>query len=78
MNDSISDKTEDKTEKRRGQNIVPLMIGHITNSAGDLSLWGAPVSMVTVVAIVRSIDQATTRVTYELEDETGKKNISLA
>lgn len=62
---------EDKSDLKRGQNCVPVMIAHLNRCGEELTLWGMPVKMIAVVAIVRQIEQVTTKVSYELEDETG-------
>lgn len=71
MNEAKTQEGVGKSQKR-GQNIVPLMIGHLTKDEIDLNVWGNEVRIVTTVAILKKIDQATTKITYELEDETGK------
>lgn len=51
------------------------MICHIINlknQLDELSLWGLPVSIVTIVGIIRHAEQDSTKVTYNIEDETGK------
>ncbi|XP_012288561.1 replication protein A 32 kDa subunit-A [Orussus abietinus] len=61
---------EGKESSTRGQNIVPVMIAYITQCNGDLNVWGNTVRIVTFVGIVRSIEQVTTRISYEIEDQT--------
>lgn len=78
LNESISyiDENEKKTNRsKRINNIVPLMICHIINlkdQSDELSLWGLPVSIITIVGIVRHVERTTTKITYDIEDETGK------
>nr|XP_050849108.1 replication protein A 32 kDa subunit-like [Vespula vulgaris] len=77
LNESISyiDENEKKTNRsKRINNIVPLMICHIINlkdQSDELSLWGLPVSIITIVGIVRHVERTTTKITYDIEDETG-------
>lgn len=74
MDDSTAQQNQgEQTDAKRGQNIVPLLIGHLNAAEdADLKLWGNPVRIVSVVSIVRKVEQVTTKITYELEDETGK------
>lgn len=57
---------------KRAQNIVPVMIRHMTNCVSNLELWGSPVRIVTFVGIIRKIEHATTKMTFEIEDDTDK------
>lgn len=57
---------------RRSQNIFPVMIGQIVRSSNDLQVWEVPVHVLTFVGILRKVDESTTKITYEIEDETGK------
>ncbi|XP_043499368.1 replication protein A 32 kDa subunit-B-like isoform X3 [Polistes fuscatus] len=46
--------------------------GQILRSSDNLELWGIPVcSVLVIVGILRSINESTTKITYEVEDETG-------
>ncbi|XP_035726768.1 replication protein A 32 kDa subunit-like [Vespa mandarinia] len=56
---------------RRAQNIVPVMIGQIIRSSGDFQIWEIPVRMLTFIGILRKVNESTTKITYEIEDETG-------
>ncbi|XP_046820856.1 replication protein A 32 kDa subunit-like isoform X1 [Vespa crabro] len=77
LNESIShiDETKKKTNRsKKINNIVPLMICHIINlkdQSDELSLWGLPVSIITIVGIVRHAERDSTKVIYDIEDETG-------
>lgn len=62
----------DPEKSKRVQNILPLMIGHLLKASGDINIWGLPARTITVVGIMRNMDHATTKVSYEIEDETGK------
>ncbi|KAL2740519.1 replication protein A 32 kDa subunit-like [Vespula squamosa] len=69
LNDTPS-FSEDKN-LRRAQNIVPVMIGQIVRSSGDFQIWEIPVRMLTFIGILRKVNESTTKITYEIEDETG-------
>ena len=73
MDDSRMDTTidDDKKGGKRADNLVPVMIGHITSCNQELLLHGSQVRVVTIVGIVRNIEQVTTKITYVIEDETG-------
>lgn len=68
LNDSQDSK---RGTAKRVENVIPIMIRHLTQSKDDLQLWGMPVRIVTFVGIVRNIERTTTKVTYEIEDDTG-------
>lgn len=78
LNESISqsDGNENKGNRsRKANSVVPLMIGHIINSrkdqSEDLSIGNLPVHIISILGIVRDVQQTTTKATYEIEDETG-------
>ncbi|XP_051155697.1 replication protein A 32 kDa subunit-A [Leptopilina boulardi] len=72
MDESRMDTTTDDEKKgKRADNLVPVMIGHLLTSGPELQLHGLSVRVVSVVARINSIDQATTKVTYVIQDETG-------
>lgn len=58
------DETEKKTNRsKRINNIVPLMICNIINlknQLDELSLWGLPISIVTIMGIIRHAEQDST------------------
>lgn len=56
---------------KRVQNVIPVMIGQILRSSGDFEIWGIPARMVTILGVLRSVNESTTKITYEIEDETG-------
>lgn len=60
-----------KRGPKRAQNIVPVMMKHLIDGPEELQIWGTDVQIVTVVGIVRRIDPSTTKITYDIEDETG-------
>nr|XP_050854009.1 uncharacterized protein LOC127065558 isoform X2 [Vespula vulgaris] len=69
LNDTPS-LSEDKN-LRRAQNIVPVMIGQIIRSSADFQIWEIPVRMLTFIGILRKVNESTTKITYDIEDETG-------
>ncbi|KAJ8664785.1 hypothetical protein QAD02_006447 [Eretmocerus hayati] len=74
MDSSVADGgqgADDKGNLRRGQNCVPTMITHLIRHGDKLNVWGSPVKMVTFVAIVRKLEALSTKVSFELQDETG-------
>lgn len=61
---------EDK--KKNSNHVVPLMICQLYENTPDtIVIAGKPVRLITVVAIVRKIERVTTKISYDLEDETG-------
>lgn len=63
---------DDKGNLKRGQNCIPVMIGHILKHGEELTVWGTPVKIITFVAIVNKVDATSTKVTFEFQDETGQ------
>ncbi|XP_012253595.2 replication protein A 32 kDa subunit [Athalia rosae] len=57
---------------KRAQNIVPVMMKHLVDAPEELKIWGMDVQIITVVGIVRGIKPTTTKISYDIEDETGK------
>ncbi|KAG7208763.1 hypothetical protein KM043_014958 [Ampulex compressa] len=70
MNDSLNSTLNTNKEKKRTENIVPVMIGHLTRSSGEMQNWGIPVRVITFLGIVRHIEKSTTKIMYEIEDDT--------
>ena len=67
-----------KVEPTRGNSLVPLMIGHILQgSLETLTLWGTPIKLVCLVAYIRKVESVTTKVSYDIVDETGKYNYNV-
>lgn len=64
---------QDATKTRRAQTTVPVMIRHLlsTGSTEDVTIWGIPVRMFSLVAIVRNVEETATKISYNIEDETG-------
>ncbi|XP_055848216.1 replication protein A 32 kDa subunit, partial [Episyrphus balteatus] len=53
--------------------VVPVVLKQVLDSPeGNFQMWGMTFGMVTSVAIVRSIDTSSTKMTYHLEDHTGQ------
>lgn len=71
LNDSHGATSGQRGNVKRGENIIPVMIRHLTRSYGDLKIWGTSARIITFVGIVRHIERSTTKLTYDIEDETG-------
>lgn len=62
------------TSSRGAQNdksIVPVLIKHITSTTGDLQVAGRTVNTLSVVGIIRRIEQDTTKISFTIQDDTG-------
>lgn len=53
------------------KSIVPVFIKYITSTTGDLQIAGKTLNMLTVVGIVRHIEHETTKMSYDIQDDTG-------
>lgn len=53
------------------KNIVPVLIKYITSTTGDLQVAGRTVSTLSIVGIIRRIEQDTTKISYSIQDDTG-------
>lgn len=62
---------EDKSNVKRAQNCIPVMIVHMVRHGEKLTVWGITARIVTFVAVVRNLEALSTKVTFEFEDETG-------
>jgi hypothetical protein len=60
-----------KGPQTNDKSIVPLLIKHIANATGDLQIGGKTINTVTIVGIVRRIEQDTTKISYTIQDDTG-------
>lgn len=60
-----------KGSQTNDKSIVPLLIKHITSTTGDLQIAGKTVNTLTIVGIVRHIEQETTKISYNVQDDTG-------
>lgn len=68
----LSDSTlcTESTQQEK-KNVVPLMIGQIKRSSGELKVWGMPVHILTVIGVLHKLEISKNKITYEIEDETG-------
>ncbi|XP_076757941.1 replication protein A 32 kDa subunit-like [Xylocopa sonorina] len=64
---------QDSSKPRREQTIVPVMIKHLhsASSTEDIKLWDIPARIFKVLAIVRNVEETTTKISYDVEDESG-------
>lgn len=59
--------------EKKAEGAVPMFIKQVLESSDDgLSLFDLNMGVVTFVAIVRSVDHSSTKITYRLEDHTGQ------
>lgn len=66
------------SQENKAEGVLPLTIRQIQESSEDgMQLFGIHYSMVTFVAIVRSVDHSSTKITYRLEDHTGQVDAHL-
>ncbi|EDW77878.1 uncharacterized protein Dwil_GK24313 [Drosophila willistoni] len=77
MNDSFGDfnatQTAGAASEQKGEGILPMLIKQILLlPEGNIELFGMHYAMTTVVAIVRNIETSSTKITYTLEDHTGR------
>ncbi|XP_076221428.1 replication protein A 32 kDa subunit-like [Nomia melanderi] len=70
LNDSRNSIDGNKGSVERIENVMPVFIRHLNNSHGDLKILGSPVRLVTFIGIVRNIEETTTKISYEIEDDT--------
>ncbi|XP_033343145.1 replication protein A 32 kDa subunit-like [Bombus vosnesenskii] len=63
----------DGTKERKKQTIVPAMIGNLLSfsSTDEPKLWEIPARMFMIVGLVRNVEETTTKISYDIEDETG-------
>lgn len=66
-----SSQADDKGNVKRGNNCIPVMIGHMNKYGDKLQVWGVTPKMITFVAIVLKCEQASTKINYEFKDDTG-------
>lgn len=70
---SISNDSQIASHCYSVQGICPVLIAQLLKQSGnEFTLFGMPFAMVSTVAIVRSIDHSSTKITYVLEDHTGQ------
>ncbi|XP_017043673.1 replication protein A 32 kDa subunit [Drosophila ficusphila] len=79
MNDSFGDFNATQTapagaaSNQKGEGIVPLVIKQIVDAPeGNIEMFGMQYAMVCVAAIVRNIETSSTKITYTLEDHSGR------
>nr|XP_019552206.2 replication protein A 32 kDa subunit [Aedes albopictus] len=83
MNDSFGGFSANTTgggaaQENKAEGVVPLTIRQILESSeAGVQLFGIHYSMVTFVAIVRDVDHSSTKITYRLEDHTGRVDAHL-
>lgn len=53
------------------KNIVPVLIKHITSTTEDLQIAGKSVNILSIVGIIRRIEQDTTKISFSIQDDTG-------
>uniref|UniRef100_A0A182IPM5 Replication protein A C-terminal domain-containing protein n=1 Tax=Anopheles atroparvus TaxID=41427 RepID=A0A182IPM5_ANOAO len=59
--------------ENKAEGVLPLVIQQVLDSSeGGISMFGNQYAMITLVAIVRNVDYSSTKVTYQLEDHTGR------
>lgn len=72
---SPSVATQDKRKSDRLNNVVPCTVARIMQNADSgeeiLKVGSMPAQMITIVGMVRSIDEQSTRVTYYIDDMTA-------
>nr|CAL26154.1 CG9273 [Drosophila melanogaster] len=79
MNDSFGDFNATQTaptgaaSNQKGEGIVPLVVKQIVDAPeGNIELFGMQYAMACVVAIVRNVETSSTKITYTLEDHSGR------
>ncbi|KAG5328331.1 RFA2 protein, partial [Acromyrmex heyeri] len=71
MNDSTQGTGTGKKGPQNDKTIVPVLIKHITSTTGDLQITGRTVNVLSIVGIVRHIEQDTTKISFNIQDDTG-------
>ncbi|XP_022231663.1 replication protein A 32 kDa subunit [Drosophila obscura] len=79
MNNSFGDFNATQTapsgaaSEKKGEGIVPLVIKQIVDAPeGNIEMFGMQYGMACVVAIVRNVETSSTKITYTLEDHSGR------
>ncbi|KAH8334610.1 hypothetical protein KR059_012206, partial [Drosophila kikkawai] len=58
---------------QKGEGIIPLVIKQIVDAPeGNIEMFGMQFGMASVVAIVRNVETSSTKITYTLEDHSGR------
>ena len=71
--DNSRKEGQEDTKFRRVQTLVPVMVKHLLSDTpiDDKKIWNIPVRMFTIVGIVRNIEETATKMSYDIEDQTG-------
>jgi len=82
MNDSFgggfTQQGGDAKQESKAEGTLPVFIKQIQLQKDDLvKMWGFEYKMITLVAVVRNIDHSSTKITYALEDFSGRINAHL-
>ena len=74
MDTTVNSFSNDKTgnSNRKAQNCVPLMIAQINRHGENLQIYGAPVKIAMIMAIVTKIEAVSTKVLFDFKDESGE------
>ncbi|KAL5283317.1 RPA2 family protein [Megaselia abdita] len=60
-------------QEAKSEGMCPVLVRQLDLSAdGNFQMWGMSFGMVTLVAIVREVETSSTKITYTLEDFTGR------
>ena len=64
---------QDDVKSRRIQTIVPVMVKHLLSgfSIDEAKFWDIPARMFAIVGIVRNVEETATKISYDIEDQTG-------
>lgn len=64
---------QNSIKSRKAQTIVPVMIEHLlaATSTEEITIWGFPARIFSLIGIIRNVEETATKVSYNLEDETG-------
>lgn len=63
--------TSRKGPQSNDKTIVPVLIRHITSATEDLQIAGKTVNIMSIVGIIRHIEQDTTKISFTIQDDTG-------
>ncbi|KAH0546412.1 replication protein A 32 kDa subunit [Cotesia glomerata] len=62
----------DRGETKRSNNVIPLMISDVQKAGRHgKTIWGKGLNVICVVGLVKEISSQTTKIGYNIEDETG-------
>ncbi|XP_018300370.1 replication protein A 32 kDa subunit isoform X2 [Mycetomoellerius zeteki] len=71
LDDSTQSAGTGKKGPQNDKTIIPVLIKHITSTTGDLQIAGRTVNVLSIVGIIRHIEQDTTKISYTIQDDTG-------